>query len=122
MNKAIELNISTGDFLDFFKQTRNSSHEDLISTLVLTLAKLKTEGFDTEEVMDKSEDNAERLMSFVRGNFAEDLRNMNDDGVFDTEEAQELYEEIMDSSDEVLIGFVLESLFDIKGDGKNENN
>lgn len=122
MNKAIELNISTGDFLDFFKQTRNSSHEDLISTLVLTLAKLKTEGFDTEEVMGKSEDNAERLMSFVRGNFAEDLRNMNDDGVFDTEEAQELYEEIMDSSDEVLIGFVLESLFDIKGDGKNENN
>lgn len=122
MDKEVSLSISTGEFVDFFKQTKNSSHEDLIKNLVLTLSKLSMEGFEDREILEKSRRNKERLLSFIRGNFAEDLRHMNEDGVFDTKDTQDLYEEIMDSSDEVLVGFVLESLFNIKGDNEHENN
>ncbi|QHJ79087.1 MAG: hypothetical protein [Caudoviricetes sp.] len=122
MNREVPINISTGMFVDYCKDTKNATDEDLIRTLVLTMAKLRMEGFDMQDLVSKSIKNEEKLLSFIRGNFAKDLRKMNDEGVFNDKESKELYEEVMDSSDEVLIGFVLESLFDIKGDNQNENN
>lgn len=122
MNREVPINISTGMFVDYYKDTKNATDEDLIRTLVLTMAKLRMEGFDMQDLVSKSIKNEEKLLSFIRGNFAEDLRKMNDEGVFNDKESKELYEEVMDSSDEVLIGFVLESLFNIKGGNANENN
>lgn len=122
MNKEVPLKLSTGTFVDYFKQTANASHEELLTNLVLLMSKLDLEGFDVRDFVEKSIKNEAELVSFIRGNFARDLREMNDNGVFDTEEAKELYEEIIDSPDAVLIGFVLESVFGIKGDDEDENN
>lgn len=122
MNKEVPLKLSTATFVDYFKQTANASHEELLTNLVLLMSKLDLEGFDVRDLVEKSIKNEAELVSFIRGNFARDLREMNDAGVFDTKEAKELYEEIIDSPDAVLIGFVLESVFNIKGDNEDENN